>query len=33
MSSLIFDGIILLPRQPIDLNDLQNYLFKNQEYL
>ena len=28
MSSLIFDGIILLPRQQIDLNDLQNYLIK-----
>ena len=28
MSSLIFDGTILLPRQQIDLNDLQNYLFK-----
>ena len=28
MSSLIFDGIILLPTQQIDLNDLQNYLFK-----
>ena len=27
MSSLIFDGIILLPRQQIDLNDLQNYIF------
>ena len=27
MNSLIFDGIILLPRQQIDLNDLQNYIF------
>ena len=27
MSSLIFDGIILLPRQQIDLNDFQNYIF------
>ena len=27
MSSLIFDGIILLPRQQIDLNDIQNYIF------
>ena len=27
MTSLIFDGIILLPRQRIDLNDLQNYIF------
>ena len=28
MSSLIFDGIILLPKQQIDLNDFQNYIFK-----
>ena len=27
MSSLIFDGIILLPRQQIDLNSIQNYIF------
>ena len=27
MTSLIFDGIILLPRQQIDLNDVQNYIF------
>ena len=26
MTSLIFDGIILLPRQQIDLNDIQNYI-------
>ena len=28
MSSLIFDGIISLPKQQIDVNDLQNYIFK-----
>ena len=27
MTSLIFDGIILLPKQQIDLNDAQNYIF------
>ena len=27
MTSLIFDSIILLPRQQIDLNDIQNYIF------
>ena len=27
MTSLIFDGIILFPKQQIDLNDVQNYLF------
>ena len=27
MTSLIFDGIILLPKQQIDLNDIQNYIF------
>ena len=27
MMSLIFDGIILCPKQQIDLNDAQNYLF------
>ena len=31
MASLIFDGIILLPKQQIDLNDIQNYLFKKSE--
>ena len=25
--SLIFDGILLLPKQSIDINDIQNYLF------
>ena len=28
MTSLIYDGIILLSKQQIDLNDIQNYLFK-----
>ena len=28
MTSLIFDGIICLPRQRIDKNDIQNYIFK-----
>ena len=27
MTSLIFDGIILVGKQQIDLNDVQNYLF------
>ena len=27
MMSLIFDGILLLPKQSIDINDIQNYLF------
>ena len=27
MMSLIFDGILLLPKQSIDKNDIQNYLF------
>ena len=27
MMSLIFDGILLLPKQSIDINDVQNYLY------
>ena len=27
MMSLIFDGILLLPKQSIDINDIQNYLY------
>ena len=27
MTSLVFDGIILFPKQQIDLNDAQNYIF------
>ena len=27
MMSLIFDGILLLPKQSIDINDAQNYLY------
>ena len=27
MTSLVFDGIILFPKQEIDLNDAQNYIF------
>ena len=27
MTSLVFDGIILIPKQQIDLNDAQNYIF------
>ena len=28
MTSLIFDGIVCLPRQRIDINDIQNYILK-----
>ena len=28
IQSLIFDGILLVPNQPIMINDIQNYLFK-----
>ena len=27
MMSLIFDGILLCPKQSIDINDIQHYLF------
>ena len=27
MMSLIFDGILLIPKQSIDINDAQNYLY------
>ena len=33
MTSLIFDGTILLPRQQIDLNDIKIKYLVNQEYL
>ena len=28
IQSIIFDGILLAPNQPIMINDIQNYLFK-----
>ena len=33
MMSLIFDGILLLPKQSIDINDAQIIYIINQEYL
>ena len=31
MMSLIFDGILLYPKQSIDINDIQNYLYNKSE--
>ena len=28
MMSLIFDGILLLPKQSINVEDIENYLYK-----
>ena len=29
MMSLIFDGILLLPKQSINITDIENYLYKS----
>ena len=33
MMSLIFNGILLLPKQNINIKDIENYLYNNINYL